>query len=352
VCPNKILKRFGSTTSNLWRHINRVHVKDDPNFPGPPKQSLMTDHTLDGPKKYLVSSIKKKSLDNMCAMFISTDMRPLSIVEGNGFRKFVELLDPKYVLPTRATLSRTIIPRMAAEEKRRLSDALHCASFVALTTDMWSSVTCTSFLAVTVHFLEDGLTTALLSCSTFHERHTAVNITKRLLDVIADFDLSEKIVGAVTDNADNIRNAIAAAQIVGIPCFAHTLNLAIRNSLDATAEFEPLRKKIVDLATFLHRSCNGKEDFASCQVRLKMRVKVLMGDNKTRWNSTFLMLARFLELKDAVVLFQTTDSGRDYFFNQEEWEMACNVKSLLEPAYEATVELSGETYVSGSKVNE
>jgi hypothetical protein len=136
-----------------------------------------------------------------------------------------------------------------------------------------------------------------------------------------------------------------------IPCFTHTLNLCVRDALQVMSSFEPLRKKIADLATFMHRSNIGKEDFVACQVRLDIRpVKVLIGDVKTRWNSVFTMLARFLELKEAVLLFQTTVSGTDYFFSREEWQMASDVKLLLEPAYEATVELSGERYVSGSKV--
>jgi hypothetical protein len=278
-------------------------------------------------------------------------MRPIAIVDGLGFKTFVESLDPRYKLPTRQRMTNSIIPRLTEAEKKRISELLHNTKWVSITTDMWSSLTMTSFMAITVHFLDgDNLSTALMDCSSFHQRHTSQNITTRLHDVIADYDISEKMVCAVSDNAANVTKAIADAQIIGVPCFAHTLNNSIMDSLKASTDFEPLRKKIVDLASFLHRSNVGKEDLVACQLRLQAPIRAFLGDCKTRWNSVFIMLARFLENKEALLLFQCTESGKDYIFTNDEWEMAANVKLLLEPAYEATVELSGDSYVSGSKV--
>jgi hypothetical protein len=344
MCPKTSLKKHGSTTTNLLRHIKKVHANKLP------KQPLITEHA-NVPTKYALNSIKKKSLDNMVAIWIAQDMRPMHAVEGEGFKKLIQMLDPKYQLPTHKTISKSIIPRLVGETKNAICESLLQARSVALTTDMWSSSTCTSFMAVTAHYMDGELTSSLLDCSSFHGRHTSENITKRLLDVVADFDISLKVICVVSDNAANVTKAIRDAHMKDIPCFTHTLNLCIRDALLAMTAFEPLRKKIADLATFLHRSNNGKDDFVSCQVRLGiMPVKVLMGDVKTRWNSVYTMLSRFLELKESVVLFQTTASGKDYFFSQDEWQMALDVKVLLEPAFEATVELSGERYMSGTKV--
>lgn len=108
----KVIKKFGSVTSNLIRHITKVHGT---NIEGP-KQTLMTDH-IEGPKKYPTTSMKKKALDNCCALFIAKDMRPINIVEGDGFKKFVATLDPKYQLPSRQTITKSIIPRLTEDTK-------------------------------------------------------------------------------------------------------------------------------------------------------------------------------------------------------------------------------------------
>ena len=62
------------------------------------------------------------------------------------------------------------------------------------------------------------------------------------------------------------------------------------------------------------------------------------------------MLDRFVEQKEAIMLYQTTETGKKFTFNSTDFQLASDVKKLLQPAYEATVELSGENYVTGSKV--
>ncbi len=241
---------------------------------------------------------------------------------------------------------------MKAEEEDTIRKEITKAEWISLTMDMWSSRTMTSFLAITIHFVTDTceLRTRLLDCSSFHDRHTAANIKDRLLSILDKFNLKEKVVAAVSDNGANIKKALHDAEITNIGCYAHTLNLAVNESLAAVYGFDALKKKISSLVTLLHQSNNAKEDFDTCLARLQMEKKILIKDVATRWNSLYLMLERFLDLKDAVVFFQTTDSGRQFSFSQEEWAMAAAVKELLQPAYEATVELSGEHYVSGSKV--
>jgi hypothetical protein len=171
----------------LW-HIRSVHASKMP-----AGQTLMTDHAH-AATKYTTSSTKKKALDNMCALWIAKDMRPMNAVEGEGFKNFIQLMDPKYQLPTRKTMTKSIIPRLTEETKKALCDSLSQARWVALTTDMWSSATCTSFMAVTAHFIDGELSSALLDCTAFHDRHTSENISKRLLDVVADCDISLKVI--------------------------------------------------------------------------------------------------------------------------------------------------------------
>jgi hypothetical protein len=299
-----------------------------------------------------MTSIKKKERDRLVAEFIAEDIRPISVVEGNGFKRLVEKLDPRYQLPCRRTLSKNIIPSLAEEEKGRIADDLKFADTIALTTDTWTSLTSTSFMSVTAHFLNDEeiLSSKMLDCSSFHERHTSENLKERLLDVIADFDVSEKVVCIVSDNATNITKAVIDSGIPWLPCFAHTLNLVVTDVLKKFLEFEPLCTRISDFTTRLHRSNNAKDDFVKCLTRLGMKIRMPIKDVKTRWNSVFSMLKRFGELKDAIVLFQTMESGRDFSFSHADWQMASDVHKLLEPAFEATVELSGEYFVSGSKL--
>ena len=115
---------------------------------------------------YFQISHRKKSLDRAVAMIVAKDLRPASIVTGEGFKEFVKLAVPTYTLPDRQTISRVIIPKITKEEKKRLKEDIKGTEWAAITTDEWTSRTNTAFLAVTIHFLKDGkLESRLLDCA-------------------------------------------------------------------------------------------------------------------------------------------------------------------------------------------
>ena len=67
-------------------------------------------------------------------------------------------------------------------------------------------------------------------------------------------------------------------------------------------------------------------------------------DCTTRWNSTFYMLKRFLESKDAIISTLSIVNAAVDALTQEEWEVVEEVCRVLEPFEQVTVEISGERY--------
>ena len=68
--------------------------------------------------------------------FIAKDLMPTSVVQGNGFHKLLEKLDPRYQLPSRKTLSDKVIPVLYNNGKdTKALSGLNDAKFVALTSD-------------------------------------------------------------------------------------------------------------------------------------------------------------------------------------------------------------------------
>jgi hypothetical protein len=61
------------------------------------------------------------------------------------------------------------------------------------------------------------LCSKMLDCSPFHQHHTAENINTRLLEVIAWFDVSMKVVCVVTDNAANVKKAVDKSGFPNLP---------------------------------------------------------------------------------------------------------------------------------------
>lgn len=78
------------------------------------------------------------------------------------------------------------------------------------------------------------------------------------------------------------------------PCFAHTLNLIVKDSLAADTELDDLRSKVRRVVGFFRSSCTAKKKLDNLQKDLKMPQLRLLQEVETRWNSTYLMLERFL----------------------------------------------------------
>ena len=99
-------------------------------------------------------------------MIVAKDMRPFTFVTGEAFKDFTQLAVPTYTLPTRATLSKVLIPKLTKEEKSKLKEDTDKAEWVAITTDEWTSRTTTAFIGVTIHFVKEGkLASRLLDCA-------------------------------------------------------------------------------------------------------------------------------------------------------------------------------------------
>jgi len=65
------------------------------------------------------------------------------------------------------------------------------------------------------------------------ECHTGVHISERLLKASVEWKISDKVVAVVRDNAANM---VLASQLLenwgDLPCFGHTLQLAVKAGLD------------------------------------------------------------------------------------------------------------------------
>ena len=178
-------------------------------------------------------------------------MQPSTIVEDKGFNNLVHLLDSKYQLPSRRTVM-WWLPNKYEEVKQLVKHQFTLASYVSLTTDIWTSRTAQSYMTITCHFIDELWEMRSLVLETFHfsTDHTAAHIAAELKKVAEEWELSEKVVALVTDNAANI---VAATRIIAwkhVPCFAHILNLIVKEAPKADPAFVSMQKRCRDISYF------------------------------------------------------------------------------------------------------
>lgn len=165
---------------------------------------------------YSATSPKKEELDQAVVKMIAKDMQPISIVEDQGFTKFCHAMNPKYVLPSRGVISKTLIPTLFDEVQGKLARMLKMAPWVSFTTNLWTSVNGTSFLAITVHFWDNDLSFLqcfVLDCWRILGRHTAEHLGDENREMLIRYNIFSKIVVGVTDNGANIVKAFQEINI-------------------------------------------------------------------------------------------------------------------------------------------
>ena len=118
---------------------------------------------------------KQQSMTKKLAKMICCDLQPLSVVENEGFRELLRVAEPRYVIPSRKTITNEIIPQFYEETRKQIKSELGSTSMVslALTTDGWSSCTNQSYLSYTGHFVDEHfrLKEYCLRVAAFDESH-------------------------------------------------------------------------------------------------------------------------------------------------------------------------------------
>ena len=138
---------------------------------------------------------KSKAIDQQLIKMIVKEYHPFSIVEDSEFRKLINMLSPTYIIPSRKTVSNSLLPQMYESVVQKVRTQLQNVSAVCLTCDGWTSRNNQSFFAVTAHFIDPEndikLESVLLGCRSFPLSHTADNISEFMKDTVAEWRLSD-----------------------------------------------------------------------------------------------------------------------------------------------------------------
>jgi len=204
-----------------------------------------------------------------------------------------------------------------------------------------------SYLGTTAHFVfNEKLTSIIIGVTELSERHTSDYLGQWLLSICTEWHIqTDNVVTVVTDNAANIVKAVN--DIFGknkhLPCFAHTLNLVATVSLKDNGEIEAFCEKIKTLVTFFKQSVVAADELR------KHNVKKLIQSVPTRWNSTYYMLERFIELSDGISLALLKCPKAPPMLTASELQLAKEIIQVMNLIGAATKEICGEQYVIRSK---
>lgn len=236
-------------------------------------------------------------------LFIS-DLQPFSIVEDKGFKELLNFAFPNNVIPSRKYFANNMMPSLYEETKSEIKKIIYTeVESICLTTDMWTSRVNDWYMAVTGHFIDKNrvLQSLFLECCTLDGgSHTWTVLAQELRRIVQEWNIEEKILIVISDNGSNIKYAIE--KCLGwryFSCYAHTLNLAVQKALN-NEDISNITCKVKATVSYFKKSSIGWDKLKKYQQQAGKDVKRPLQDVSTRWNSTYYMLERFIEIKEEI----------------------------------------------------
>lgn len=259
-------------------HLKRKHptalLEKDESFPGEDENDVVaSNNCIEGQKKrkyaivesfdksktYDNSNIKKQCLDRALTLFVAGGLHPFTIVEEPQFIKLLYEANPRYLVPSKTTLRNKLIGDMYNKMEIKLKEILKNVDFVSLTADHWTSKATESYMTVTCHFiLQSNLKSAVLETNQCEGPHTSENIKQNLQATILKWNIEKKVTCIVTDNAANMVSACNLLQVRHLPCYAHTLNLAVNDALKDD-ELRTVIQNVRNIVSYFKRSPQATE---------------------------------------------------------------------------------------------
>jgi hypothetical protein len=269
-------------------------------------------------------------------------------VENDYFGQFMNEVHPKFNLPSRPTITQKLIPAVKEKRISHIREQLSHAKSVSLTVDIWTDRRMHSFLAITAHtFVNLRADASLINFSAYKGPHTGKSIATAIEKTVNDFKLRGKLEYVVTDNASNMRKALdILKEVMTVPvdenvnvneeengevgqplpvdliddetlfsdldeedakevkdvfqrhsvdrlsCFAHSLQLVVKDGLDNCAAIRSVIAKCTALANTCHQSAGFKENFEQQFGSNRTIPKA----NSTRWSSMHHQLSCIAQL--------------------------------------------------------
>ncbi|CAM4895123.1 unnamed protein product [Rotaria socialis] len=400
---NRNYKDQNGIFSNFLKHLKRVHPNEycrifnlEDEFISGGKHANDDDSTA-------TASTTVKSRRNRVALSMAKNLivrcnLPFKIVESAGFRDFMKECGFKFEPISAKKLKRDIIPSFANNVLKKIQETLNKVNHVTLTIDGWSDRRCRSFLGITCHFIDDKMIPQayLIDFVRLKSPHTGENIQQLTEDVLDEFEIKEKVFKIITDNASSMIKAYKFGLLVDeetdkygdisksmsgtapmlddydhdielndfqvidvcqdddiddpedpatlrLSCFAHTLQLCVRDGLKNSSHVSRVLGKCQALAKFSHKSSK----VADLLDELNQRINKM---NVTRWNSEYLLIKSILLIGKNDLESITKLMDNSITFSNNDFTVLEEIINILEPFYEISIKCQAEAIVTASLV--
>ncbi len=244
---------------------------------------------------------------------------PFTMADNPDLRLMIKAAGYKGNMPCRMKVSNTVgeefshLKKTAQDTMRRWlgeDNALVC-----ICPDNWTSANYNQFMGVYCYFVHPSfkkICKVLIGFKETPDGHSA-EICKDILDeTITDWGLWPHIGGVVSDAGSDIQAGIKLllesksipATLVQHKCIAHVVNRGVRDFINASPALTYLCQVLNNLVSHLRRSAKRVSSWRQACIDAFLKDGVMLNhDMEVRWSSTYNLMQRVLDYKEAVLLW-------------------------------------------------
>ena len=225
-------------------------------------------------------------------------------VESACFREFLTSMKWRGVLPSREAIKNSMVAQSVELRAQLVSLLQSRPEPVSIALDGWTNVQHNKVTNIVL--LAGGRPYYWVSIVNEMESNTAEWMFEKLLPILVDVLINVHKLRVVAVAADN--EAVNGALIrrlrrelpflVHTPCAAHTIQLVVKNILDAAA-FSTLVEQLHDVLRYFDAK-EHRNALKQLQLLRNAKPLCLRKPNDTRWSSTLMAIERLLEMQKEV----------------------------------------------------
>ncbi|XP_050122586.1 zinc finger BED domain-containing protein RICESLEEPER 2-like isoform X2 [Malus sylvestris] len=317
--------------SILWNHLtddceNNPHRsehkrKENPSLETSQVPSCSGENSLEG-------WLSIAEYIRACSKMMIIDELPFTFVERKSVQVFMKLLRPDFDIPSPVTLARDAYQLYLDQKKQLKSLLFEDSQRVCLTTQTWTSMQQTKYMALKVHFIDSEweLHKKMLNfCEVPNDNEETVG--EVIASCLVDWGIERVLTVSVEDANDaalnsmkmklkNFTGNLLDGECLHMRCYTHIVNSIVHESLiDVHESIDSIRNAV----KYVSSSPEGLLKFEACIKHEKIECKGLMVlDVPTRWNTTYLMLRDALKFQKAFEKLEEGDEDYGSHFLEDE----------------------------------
>jgi len=170
---------YSSSTGSMLNHMKHKHPSSVTSATQPGGQSSMSTFVVTSSSHHCRPD-KANKITDMITDMVAIDTLPIAFVEGTGFRRLMEFLEPAYIPCGRKTITSQLEKRYK-ECAAKVKADLKATTNTALTTDARTTPTTENYVTITCHYIDEWkLQSAVLQTRPTNDRHTGENLANVL----------------------------------------------------------------------------------------------------------------------------------------------------------------------------